>query len=117
MKKRVKILKKYDCRCAYCGIELSKTNLTVDHFYPRAKGGISSYRNLKPSCKLCNNIKAQLTIRDFKKRLIELSKKNDELSHKIKCRYDLENEDNKITFYFEKRNREKKEFIKLLYNN
>lgn len=43
--------------CQYCGVGLCKSNATIDHVMPRAKGGITSWKNCVASCKNCNRIK------------------------------------------------------------
>lgn len=66
---RKEILKKYDGRCAYCGNQINETNMTIDHFDPKSKGGSLSIHNLVPSCKRCNEIKADGSIKDMKKKI------------------------------------------------
>ena len=43
--------------CQYCGCHLSKSNATIDHVIPRAKGGSTSWKNCVASCKDCNRTK------------------------------------------------------------
>jgi 5-methylcytosine-specific restriction endonuclease McrA len=43
--------------CQYCGEGLCKSNATIDHVMPRAKGGQTSWKNCVASCKNCNRIK------------------------------------------------------------
>ena len=43
-------------RCVYCG---SKENLTIDHLFPRIKGGADNIENLVCSCKSCNSSKGK----------------------------------------------------------
>lgn len=43
-------------RCVYCG---STENLSVDHLFPRIKGGSDSVENLVCSCKSCNSSKGK----------------------------------------------------------
>jgi 5-methylcytosine-specific restriction endonuclease McrA len=47
-----------DWTCQYCGEGLNKHNATIDHVMPRAKGGLTSWKNCVASCKNCNRIKA-----------------------------------------------------------
>lgn len=52
----------YQCRCAYCGVKLSRTpgkphSLSLDHFVPVACGGDTSAANVLPVCVECNNQK------------------------------------------------------------
>lgn len=39
---------------------------TIDHKYPRAKGGTSAIRNLKAACYCCNNAKGCLTLGQYR---------------------------------------------------
>lgn len=43
-------------RCVYCG---STEILSVDHLFPRIKGGSDSVENLVCSCKSCNSSKGK----------------------------------------------------------
>lgn len=43
-------------RCVYCG---STDNLSVDHLFPRIKGGADNVENLVCSCKSCNSSKGK----------------------------------------------------------
>ena len=43
-------------RCVYCG---SKENLTIDHLFPRIKGGTDNVENLVCCCKSCNSSKGK----------------------------------------------------------
>jgi 5-methylcytosine-specific restriction endonuclease McrA len=45
------ILKMYNFRCAYCGIQ---GNMTIDHVIPLSKGGEHSIENIVPACVECN---------------------------------------------------------------
>jgi len=48
-------IKKYFLnKCAYCNTE---GKLTVEHFYPIAKGGRHCISNIIPACRLCNSMK------------------------------------------------------------
>jgi 5-methylcytosine-specific restriction endonuclease McrA len=46
--------------CQYCG---ARSNLTVDHVMPRAKGGVSSWENIVTSCAPCNRRKGDSLLR------------------------------------------------------
>lgn len=45
-----------DARCVYCG---ATENLSVDHLFPRIKGGADNVENLICSCKSCNSSKGK----------------------------------------------------------
>lgn len=51
--------------CGYCVKEFDYTNITVDHLYPFSLGGPTIPENLIPSCKKCNQEKANLTVEEF----------------------------------------------------
>ena len=48
------ILRKYNFRCAYCGVQ---GNMTMDHVIPVSKGGEHSSSNVVPACAECNSRK------------------------------------------------------------
>ena len=52
-------------KCRYCGKELTATDRTLDHIYPRSWGGVSLTDNLLPSCKTCNQSKADMAPYQF----------------------------------------------------
>lgn len=56
-----------DFTCKYCETNLFSNyeEWSLDHFYPKSKGGISSIENLLFTCKRCNNIKKDMTPEDF----------------------------------------------------
>ena len=56
-----------DCgrRCVYCGDRLELESATLDHVYPRAKGGPNLPGNLVPACVPCNQMKADMLPFDF----------------------------------------------------
>lgn len=43
--------------CQYCGETHSHRSLTIDHVYPKSKGGKSEWSNLVAACKPCNQAK------------------------------------------------------------
>ena len=47
--------------CQYCGEKKSPRELTLDHVFPKSRGGDSSWENLTSACKKCNNKKADRT--------------------------------------------------------
>ena len=49
------ILKDYDYKCAYCGIEFDENTLPEkDHIIPIDRGGDNIKENIMPSCRSCN---------------------------------------------------------------
>ena len=70
--KRHYVFMKTFYHCAYCGKILSDTDdLTMDHKNPKAKGGTDEIDNLVGCCKSCNQMKADRTVDEFRKKLIE----------------------------------------------
>ena len=47
--------------CQYCGMHVTRSEATVDHIFPRSRGGRSTWGNLCTACKRCNNRKANRT--------------------------------------------------------
>lgn len=57
------IFSRSDGKCVYCGAVATE----IDHIIPRAKGGTNSVYNLAASCRTCNQMKSNLTLKDFGK--------------------------------------------------
>lgn len=51
--------------CTYCGRKVRSKGMTVDHIFPRSKGGTNDANNLVPVCKHCNSDKASLLLEDY----------------------------------------------------
>lgn len=49
-------------KCIYCG---SAKNITLDHLYPKSRGGPTIPENLEPACKCCNREKSNLNKREY----------------------------------------------------
>jgi 5-methylcytosine-specific restriction endonuclease McrA len=63
---RKSILARDDYTCQYCG---SRSNLTLDHIFPRHRGGETTWENLVCCCLRCNNKKGPLTPQEANMRL------------------------------------------------
>lgn len=50
-----------DYTCQYCGEKFSAEELTLDHVFPKSRGGENSWENLVTCCKHCNSKKADRT--------------------------------------------------------
>ena len=50
-------------KCVYCGAKATE----IDHVIPRANGGTNSTYNLVASCRACNQMKSNLSLKDFGK--------------------------------------------------
>ena len=55
---RRNILRRDDHACQYCG---STDRLTLDHVYPKSRGGADAWENLVAACVPCNNRKGNRT--------------------------------------------------------
>ena len=49
--------------CQFCGKIMQQNECTVDHLIPKVDGGKSSWDNCVCSCKRCNNIKADKSLK------------------------------------------------------
>lgn len=63
---RTNIYKRDGYRCVYCG-GTDKRHLTLDHVYPRSKGGPDTWSNLVTACLTCNGEKDDLTLEEYGK--------------------------------------------------
>lgn len=64
---RKNILRRDEFKCAYCG--RSDLPLTIDHVFPRARGGDDAWENLITACTYCNNKKGDRTPDEAKMKL------------------------------------------------
>ena len=78
-----KILKRDKYTCQWCGKQQSKiTKLAVDHIEAESEGGEGVYENGITLCYKCNNIKKNLKVSSFGKKMFErylkIAKKNNQ---------------------------------------
>lgn len=78
-------------KCFYCGTELKKEEITMDHLYPQDLGGPTIPNNLVPSCSKCNSRKGNLTERQYR----QLLNAPEEKRREIKCKFLEENQKRK----------------------
>ena len=64
-KLRSYLFKKYNGQCVYCGAKATE----IDHVISKAKGGTNSFYNLVASCKSCNQMKSNLSLKEFGKKM------------------------------------------------
>lgn len=57
--------------CQYCGHIFPPQELTLDHVFPRARGGDSSWDNLVACCRRCNNRKGNRTPEEASMKLLK----------------------------------------------
>jgi 5-methylcytosine-specific restriction endonuclease McrA len=58
------VIKKYNGKCAYCGVTCT-SNYHIDHKLPLALGGGNEFENLALSCRHCNLSKGKKTVEQF----------------------------------------------------
>ena len=63
--------------CYYCGRQVGRQHLTMDHVVPLARGGRSTKGNLVPACKDCNNKKKYLLPLEWEEYVSSLGKPTD----------------------------------------
>ena len=69
---RTAILQKYNCKCAYCGEDITLKTMQVDHIHAIYNGGDNEVENLNPSCRACNFYKGAMDVETFRKALLEI---------------------------------------------
>ncbi len=57
------VLSKTNGRCSHCGKGLNVEEMTVDHIFPKSKGGLNDEYNLLPLCVDCNEKKSNSVYR------------------------------------------------------
>lgn len=58
---RRNIFKRDRYTCQYCGVQPGPQELTIDHVFPKSRGGTSSWENCLLACVSCNKHKANRT--------------------------------------------------------
>lgn len=58
---RSSIYKRDDFKCQFCGEKFPPKDLTLDHVFPKSRGGSNDPTNLVSACKACNNRKGDRT--------------------------------------------------------
>lgn len=106
---RGNVFAKYNGRCAYCGCELLINEMQVDHLVAyMSQGGEDTLDNYMPACDVCNRVKSNRTIEEFRKHIqhcgeIHRNRKKPIMadSDKIAIKYGIESENKEIKFFFE----------------
>lgn len=68
--RRMRVYRRDNGRCRFCGVALPRADFTLDHLLPRSKGGPDWDINLVVACSSCNNQKGDMTIEDVGLELI-----------------------------------------------
>jgi 5-methylcytosine-specific restriction endonuclease McrA len=72
---RRNLFKRDKYTCQYCGIQPGPSELTMDHIFPKSRGGLSSFENCVLACVNCNKLKANRTPKEAKMKLRKTPKK------------------------------------------
>jgi hypothetical protein len=65
LENRIKIYERDNYHCTYCGKQLTRFTVTLDHITPVSEGGDNSADNLKTTCLQCNSRKTARPLGDF----------------------------------------------------
>lgn len=105
------IFKKYDGRCAYCGVKIKRDTFHVDHIIPLKRHSyppqnvsiLNKIENYNPSCALCNTSKNSFTVDEWRAELLKkMEILNRETKYILLKRFGLVKEVIRpIIFYFE----------------
>lgn len=99
--KRKTIYNKFDGHCAYCGCKIDYSEMVVDHYIAFSKDGVNDNENLMPSCNLCNAIKFNLSIEDFRNKIALLTKDSLPKIKLLTKYYYISPKQKDFLFYFE----------------
>lgn len=108
---RMKILKKTDGHCAYCGCRIVYNEMQIDHVVPIYNGGEDTENNMLPACRSCNHYKGTSSLGAFRNKLEKMLDvlERDSVTYKIAKRFGLVvPKPRKITFYFEQLRRDRR---------
>ncbi len=89
-KKNILVRDNYTCQ--YCGKKSKE--LTLDHVFPKSRGGDYSWKNIVASCAKCNQLKADRTPKEANMKLLRTPfKPKNYMKFEMK-KYKMENYDN-----------------------
>ena len=63
------VIERDGLRCVYCGVDLLKNEVHLDHVVPESRGGPTSLNNLQVTCGKCNLEKGVLNESEFENKL------------------------------------------------
>lgn len=67
---RRNLLKRDGGACQYCGRRVPPNEVSIDHVFPRSRGGASSWQNCVLACRRCNVTKGNRTPKEAGMRLL-----------------------------------------------
>jgi 5-methylcytosine-specific restriction endonuclease McrA len=68
------LLRRDNFKCQYCGTELNRKTMTIDHLQPLSKGGSSTWDNMVCACEDCNIRKSNRYVRQAGMSLLQYPK-------------------------------------------
>lgn len=102
---RMRVYRKYDGHCAYCGKEIRYEDMQVDHLKPLRLEGIDEMVNYMPACRRCNHYKRGNSLEGFREMIEKIPEKlqRDNYIFNVGMDYGFWALTKKtITFYFER---------------
>ena len=69
---RRNVIRRDRSTCQYCSKQLSVHQISIDHVFPKSRGGINSFKNCVTSCKSCNAKKDNRTPEEAEMKLIKM---------------------------------------------
>jgi len=78
------ILERDDFQCQYCGQSLSLKTATLDHVFPRGKGGQTTFENTVASCHPCNNGKGDTPLDSLDLKLRKTPRKPEKVTFRLR---------------------------------
>lgn len=66
---RQSIIDRDGLNCVFCGVDLLRNEVELDHVIPESQGGPTNYNNLQVTCSKCNRDKGTLEESVFMDRL------------------------------------------------
>ncbi len=102
---RMKILKKTNGHCAYCGCKITYNEMQIDHVISIFNGGEDVESNMLPACRSCNHCKGSSSLGAFRRKVERMPDvlNRDNVTYKNAVRFGLViPKPRKVTFYFEK---------------
>lgn len=107
---RMKILKKTNGHCAYCGCKIAYNEMQIDHVVPIRNGGKDLEENMLPACRSCNHYKGACSLSTFRKLVENMPSalNRDNVTYRNAVRFGLVvPKPHKVKFYFEKQENKK----------
>lgn len=103
---RQQVYDKTGGHCAYCGEEITLSQMQVDHVKSLyGENGTDTLDNMLPACRSCNHYKGSCTLEGFREMLGKMpdTLMRDSVTYKNAVRYGLViPQPHKVVFYFEK---------------